>query len=162
MLLHLLSNIAHLPVTKTVVKGSGMGKAIGSIEKHSKCKGSPNETAISERVQQVKDAWQASVKAKKPNDTLTIKESASSPKRPVEVSAPSPVPKRAKTEPELKTTAFSSLLKKVQKPTTSDSSKSTSVKLENIGASTSLTYTNQSSGQREKKGKTAFRGTLCL
>ena len=154
MLLHLLSNIAHLPVTKTVVKGSGMGKAIGSIEKHSKCKGTPNETAISERVQQVKDAWQASVKAKKPNDAVTINESASSPKRPVEVSASSPVTKRVKTEPEVKTTAFSSLLKKVQKPAMNESATAMTVtKLENIGTTTSLTESNKSSAQREKKGE---------
>ena len=34
LLLHLLTNITKLPVTKSVVKDSGMGKVIGSIEKH--------------------------------------------------------------------------------------------------------------------------------
>lgn len=65
LLLHLLSNIVDLPVTKTVVKSSGMGKAIGAIEKHSACKGTPNEAAIIERVANIKEAWQKSVKARK-------------------------------------------------------------------------------------------------
>lgn len=66
-LLHLLTNITNLPVTKSVVKDSGMGKAIGSVEKHSICIGSPNETAIKERVKNIKDAWNKSVKALKVN-----------------------------------------------------------------------------------------------
>lgn len=64
-MLHLLTNIKDLPVTKSLVKQSGMGKAIGSIEKHSICAGTPNETAIMDRVQQIKSAWNASVKARK-------------------------------------------------------------------------------------------------
>jgi hypothetical protein len=65
LLLQLLSNIKDLPVTKSLVKQSGMGKAIGSIEKHSICAGTPNETAIMGRVQEIKAAWNASVKARK-------------------------------------------------------------------------------------------------
>ena len=48
-----------------MVLDSGMGKAIRDIEKHKICKGTANETAIKTRVQAVKDAWNASVKANK-------------------------------------------------------------------------------------------------
>lgn len=162
MLLHLLSNIAKLPVTKTVVKGSGMGKTIGSVEKHSKCKGTPNETAISERVQRVKDAWQASVKAKKSKDEPK-KETTSSPKRPVDVSASSSAAKRTKPDTELKSTTFSSLLKKVQKTTpgseatqNGDSPKSKSLpKSENSTASNAGDSNEESSDQQDKKGPCA-------
>jgi hypothetical protein len=65
LLLHLLSNIVHLPVTKEAVKESGMGKAIGSIEKHPICAGTPNEGVIRDRLLDVKTAWNASVKANK-------------------------------------------------------------------------------------------------
>lgn len=65
LLLHLLSTIKDLPVTKSIVKQSGMGKAIGSIGKHSMCAGTPNETAIMDRVAGIKSAWNASVKARK-------------------------------------------------------------------------------------------------
>lgn len=65
LLLHLLTNIKDLPVTKSLVKQSGMGKAIGSIEKHPICANTPNQQAIVDRVQQIKTAWNASVKARK-------------------------------------------------------------------------------------------------
>ena len=68
LLLQLLTNMVYLPVGKTHVKKSGMGKLIGSIEKHAMVKGTPNEAAVSDRVQKVKDAWQASVKARKARD----------------------------------------------------------------------------------------------
>jgi hypothetical protein len=42
-----------------------MGKAIGSIEKHKICAGTPNEHGVKERVQQIKEAWNKSVKALK-------------------------------------------------------------------------------------------------
>ena len=71
MLLHLLSNIKDLPVTKSIVKQSGMGKAIGSIGKHSICAGTPNETAIMDRVDGIKSAWNASVKARKDKVSAT-------------------------------------------------------------------------------------------
>ena len=61
-MLHLLTNITKLPVTKSVVKNSGMGKAIGSIEKHKICASTPNESAIKERVKGIKEAWNKSVK----------------------------------------------------------------------------------------------------
>lgn len=122
LLLHLLSNIVHLPVTKNVVKTSGMGKAIGQIEKHPLCVGSANETAITERVQQVKDAWNASVKHRKsseapppppaPPATVVVATASSSVnKRSADSDAPSPAaaPKKTKTN----VSSFSSLLQKV-------------------------------------------------
>lgn len=68
LLLQLLSTIVHLPVTKSIVRQSGMGKAIGTVEKHRICKDTPNEAVVKERVQSVKDAWYASVKARKIQD----------------------------------------------------------------------------------------------
>ena len=65
LLLHLLTNIIKLPVTKSIVKDSGMGKAIGSIEKHKICVGTPNEATIKEKVRLIKEAWNKSVKALK-------------------------------------------------------------------------------------------------
>jgi len=65
LLLHLLSNVKDLPVTTSVVKASKLGPAIGKLGKHSICKGTPNESAILERVSGIKDAWKASVKARK-------------------------------------------------------------------------------------------------
>ena len=64
-MLHLLTTIKDLPVTKSLVKQSGMGKAIGTIGKHSICAGTPNESAIMDRVSGIKSAWNASVKARK-------------------------------------------------------------------------------------------------
>jgi TFIIS helical bundle-like domain len=137
LLLHLLSNIIHLPVTKTVVKTSGMGKAIGQIEKHPKCVGTANESAISERVQQVKDAWNASVKQRKSQDVpppAPTSPAAAAPavvavsnvnKRAAEKDAPSPAAsaKKVKTVP----SSFSTLLKKVSGSNASAVNKSSSV-----------------------------------
>jgi hypothetical protein len=99
-----------------------MGKAIGQIEKHPICVGTANESAISERVQQVKDAWKASVKQRKGQDappstrapappTVTVVASNSANKRTAESDAPSP----AASVKKVKTAApsFSTLLKKV-------------------------------------------------
>ena len=76
LLLHLLTNIIELPVTKSVVKDSGMGKAIGSIEKHQICAGTLNETAVRERVDKIKAAWNRSVKALK--EKVSIEQSSPS------------------------------------------------------------------------------------
>lgn len=109
LLLHLLSNIVNLPVTKSTVKDSGMGKAIGTVEKHRLCNGTPNEAAIKERVQQIKDAWHASVKARKPLDTS--KEGA---KRPSDTTSNASSAKRVKTEIDpKKSSSFTTLLNKV-------------------------------------------------
>ena len=160
MLLHLLSNVASLPVTKSVVKDSGMGKAVGSIEKHSKCNGTPNESAIKERVQRVKDEWQASVKARK------AKNATESSKRPSDVplSVSSPTLKRPKTEARPSSTAFSTLLKKVSKPATTkqdDAIKGDAVEKksppkvdsQNVSKATNGTEGAQSNGEPpDKKG----------
>ena len=75
LLLQLLTNMIYLPVGKSHVKKSGMGKLIGSIEKHAMVKGTPNEAAVLDRVQKVKDAWQASVKARRAKDAEATKKS---------------------------------------------------------------------------------------
>lgn len=111
----LLSSIAHLPVTKSVVKGSGMNKAINTIEKHKICKGTPNEASILKRVKVIKDRWNASVKARKAKDVV-----ANGSKRPVEHSVTASSAKKVKTESsngtEKKQSSLSSLLKKVSDP----------------------------------------------
>lgn len=68
LLLHLLSNLVQLPVTKSLVISTGMGKSIGQIEKHRICVGTANEAAIIDRIQHVKEAWHASVKQRKNQD----------------------------------------------------------------------------------------------
>lgn len=109
MLLHLLSSIINMPVTRSVVKDSGMGNAIGTIGKHAICKGTPNEATIKERVQQIKDAWHASVKARKPPEAPKEAAKRAAPEPP----SPSPA-KRVKPDVEQKKpTSFTSLLKKV-------------------------------------------------
>ena len=65
LLLHLLSNIIPLPVTKEMVTSSRLGKLVSSVEKHTICVGSPNESAIKTRINQVKERWSASVKARR-------------------------------------------------------------------------------------------------
>ena len=63
LLLHLLSNIAPLPVTKEMVTTSRLGKTVSSVEKHNLCVRGANEAAIKSRIQHVKECWSASVKA---------------------------------------------------------------------------------------------------
>jgi hypothetical protein len=113
LLLHLLSSVTGLPVTKSVVKASGMGKAIGSIEKHALVVGTPNETAVKDRVQSIKDSWHASVKALKGKDTPAATNTAT--KRQIESPVTSPVSaKRTKVvDDSKKVSTFSSLMKKV-------------------------------------------------
>lgn len=97
-------------MTKSTVKDSGMGKAIGSVEKHRLCKDTPNESAIKNRVQQVKDAWHASVKARKPLDLAKDGSKRASDSSPTHA----PSVKRIKVEIDpKKSSSFSTLLKKV-------------------------------------------------
>jgi hypothetical protein len=111
LLLHLLKNIADLPVWTSVVKTSGLGKAIGSIEKNRICSGSPNEGPIKERVALVKDHWKASVKARKIIDPQSkVGEKREPPVVPTE--AASPAAKRTKVSESPKSSYFSSLVKK--------------------------------------------------
>ena len=129
----MLTNIVNLPVTKSLVKDSGMGKAVGAIEKHSLCRGSPNETVIQERVANIKEAWQASVKARKAQDVKDSPVVAKAVKRETPSSLPSinqPAVKKAKVDrsDDTKKSSLSSLLAKVSsgnamvKPKTSSSS----------------------------------------
>lgn len=109
LLLHLLTNIAQLPVTKGIVKESGMGKAIGSIEKHKICVDSPNKLAIVERVDAIKDAWKVSVKVRKDKPTPASDPSVLT-KRGLDSSPPAA--KKAKLD-DTKKSSLSSLLTKV-------------------------------------------------
>ena len=65
LLLHLLSCICMLPVSKEMVTSSKLGKQVAAVEKHKICVGSMNESAIKERVSKVKKQWSASVKRMK-------------------------------------------------------------------------------------------------
>lgn len=114
LLLHLLTNIAQLPVTKGIVKESGMGKAIGSIEKHKICVDSPNKLAIVERIDAIKDAWKVSVKIRKDKPKPASDPSMST-KRGLDGSPPAA--KKAKVD-DTKKSSLSSLLTKVT-PTSS-------------------------------------------
>ena len=117
LLLHLLTNITLLPVTKSIVKESGMGKAVGSIGKHRLIVDSPNKVAITERVNAIKDAWHKSVKVRKDrpqNSTAVASGQPSSTKRALgSHSLPSSPAKKIKTD-DNKKSSFSSLLKKVE------------------------------------------------
>lgn len=117
-LLHLLSCIVNLPVTKNAVKESGMGKAIGTIEKHPICKDTPNEAAISKRVQDIKEAWNASVKARKATESTSDVTNTSSKRANDESNDSQSSSKKAKLVPPTakKSSSFSSLLKKVSGP----------------------------------------------
>jgi len=120
LLLHLLDSITNLPVTKEMITQSNAGKAVAAVKTHSICKGTPNESAIKERVAKLKEEWSASVRARK--NEVTNK-SAISAKRP----APAPafadgqsLPKKAKPtiahSPPIgakKSSSLSSLLQKV-------------------------------------------------
>jgi hypothetical protein len=144
----LLSNVIELPVTKSIVKESGMGKAIGSIEKHKICADSPNAVAVKERVAKIKSAWHKSVKALAEkvlagipsqefyfvivtrvlsNLFLFLAPQTPAPKRESEPSQldSHPVAKKARTE-EKKPSSFSTLLKKVKPESNPVSEKSIS------------------------------------
>lgn len=117
-ILHLLSSIPNLPVTKDIIKDSGLGKAVGSIEKHSSFRNSPNLNAVASRVQKIKDSWHARVKAQKMIESVVPNGETSKPlKRPAESSAADIQAKKTKAsvqnEEPKKVSAFSSLLKKV-------------------------------------------------
>ena len=65
LLLHLLSNIEQLPVSKQMVTSTKLGKQINAVAKHRICVGTLNEKAIKERVDKVKQSWMVSVKKMK-------------------------------------------------------------------------------------------------
>ena len=108
--------MSELPVTKSIVKESGMGKAIGSLEKNKICVGTPNEEPIKERVSAIKDAWHKSVKARKEKPKPKETSEKNPPvKRELDTSTASensaPLPKKAKVDDSKK--SFSSLLQKM-------------------------------------------------
>jgi hypothetical protein len=157
-------------VTKVSIKDSGLGKAVGAVERHKICKGSPHENAIVQRVERIKQAWHARVKSQKMNDAATIPSSATNElKRPIDNSTHNQtVVKKMKPEEkkatvnieEKKVSSFSSLLKKVSAPSSSSSSNvnapSTSkVTAVNIGAERSIKDAPAATGVTvgTKKGK---------
>jgi TFIIS helical bundle-like domain len=133
--LHLLTSIEHLPVTKASIKDSGLGKAVGAVEKHKICKSSPHATAIVQRVERIKQAWHARVKSQKINESSSTETNEL--KRPIESSNTSPASvKKMKQVPlieekkittiteEKKNLSFSNLLKKVAAPSSNGTSTS--------------------------------------
>lgn len=116
-----MSCIVSLPVTKNAVKESGMGKVIGTIEKHPICKGTPNEAAIAKRVQDIKESWNASVKARKAVESTSDLPNTSS-KRVHEENDSQISSKKVKVSSSTakKSSAFSSLVKKVSGPPKDD------------------------------------------
>jgi len=111
LLLHLLTNISPLPVTKEMVTSSRLGKAVAALEKHKICVGSLNETSIKNRVRQVKESWSASVKAQK--NQQAPQSSMSGGKRQLEEHAPTAT-KKSKRESAASSSSLSNLLKKVE------------------------------------------------
>ena len=113
LLLHLLSMITPLPVTKDMVTSSRLGKAVSAIEKDKICVGTKNEAAIKNRISEVKSRWSASVKAQKSKATNGANNVAVK-RQTVEVTSASPPPaKKAKVEAP-SSSSLSSLLKKVE------------------------------------------------
>jgi hypothetical protein len=163
LLLHLLSNITYLPVTKSVVKESGMGKAIGSMEKLKMYIGTLNEEPIKERVSKIKEAWNKSVKSRKEKtneNEATV--SKATHKRGLDdlsqISAP--IGKKSKFEDTKKLSSLSSLMKKMAPAskqllkTTTESAKAT----ESVDGSTNLPALKRQ--KKRVKWKDHFGGNL--
>ena len=72
LLLHLLSNITHLPVTKEMVANSKLGKAVVAIGSHKICTEATNESTIREAIALFKEQWSASVKQQLKHVSITI------------------------------------------------------------------------------------------
>jgi hypothetical protein len=148
-----------LPVTKSIVKESGLGKLVGSLEKHRICANSPNKVAIVERINVIKEAWHKSVKLRKDrlqrnvptsDKTSSKRSSESSPKQ------YSPTAKKVKVD-DTKKSSFSSLLKKVDTASVLNSSDKSS-SLAN-GDASKRTATTKKAGKR-LKWKDHFGGKL--
>mmetsp|Transcript_52 Transcript_52/g.118 ORF Transcript_52/g.118 Transcript_52/m.118 type:complete len:717 (+) Transcript_52:1094-3244(+) len=112
LLLHLLSMITPLPVTKDMVTSSRLGKAVSAIEKDKICVGTKNEAAIKNRISEVKSRWSASVKAQKSKSASGGNNAPVKRQTAEETSAPPPA-KKAKVEAP-RASSLSSLLKKVE------------------------------------------------
>lgn len=130
MLLHLLKNIADLPVTASMVKQSGLGKLVGSIEKHRVCSG-PNEGNIRQNVDLVKSLWKASVKARKIAEGASQPKLSVVPKReaPTSNEPASPSAKRAKVTESSPKSSLSSLLNRMSGSNSGASQSSVSTKM---------------------------------
>lgn len=131
-MLHLLTSIAPLPVTKEMVTTCRLGKAVVAVLKHSICVGTPNEKSISTRVQNVKTKWSEAVKALKNVSRLLYissnkmmlsiinhvyshhYQSTNAPAKRANVDDAVPVSKKVKREAPPAKPALSNLLKKVQ------------------------------------------------
>jgi hypothetical protein len=114
LLLHLLTMITPLPVTKDMVTSSRLGKAVSAIEKDKICVGTKNEAAIKNRISEVKSRWSASVKAQKSKITNGTNNVPVKRQLAEEISLP-PV-KKAKVEAP-RSSSLSNLLKKVESNT---------------------------------------------
>jgi len=112
LLLHLLSNITDLPVTKDMVTSSKLGRAVAGVEKHRICVGGKNEPAIRERVTRVKEHWSASVRRMKQIQPQDGKNNVSQ-KRQIQFLDNVTVSKKVKAEDQKEKVSFSSLVKKV-------------------------------------------------
>lgn len=114
LLLVLVENTTNLPVTKAIVKDSGLGIMIGKIGKHSICAGTPNEGPIKERVKQLKEAWNKSVKAMKEKAAAAVStDKKEGKKRDIDAPAAAPAAKKARVEDTKKKSSLSNLLKSV-------------------------------------------------
>lgn len=154
MLLHTLSSIIYLPVTRSIVKDSGLGKRVAVLGKHKLVVGTPNEAAVQERVQAIKDTWKAAVKmykdeaveeqSKPVSKSVGEKRPPSTETEPV-VSKPIKKAKHESTKPSSKT-SFSSLLKKASAASTSCSngSSKTSTRAQSAGSDSRASTASQS------------------
>mmetsp|Transcript_16766 Transcript_16766/g.23671 ORF Transcript_16766/g.23671 Transcript_16766/m.23671 type:complete len:847 (-) Transcript_16766:382-2922(-) len=115
LLLHMLTHVSELPVSKSVVMSSGLGKAIGGVEKHKICARTKNEDAIKGRIQKIKGNWNASVKQIRQRGDNSKKESR---KRYRE--QPSEPSKAVKASQDTKKSSFSNLLAKASASASSD------------------------------------------
>jgi hypothetical protein len=161
-LLHLLTNISQLPVTKSVVKESGMGKAIGSIDKHKICVDTPNEAPIKERVLEIKDAWNKSVKVRKekPQENAASDGKPSLKRELESVQAPSPSAKKSKLD-DSKRSSFSSLLKKMAPSSTKSPDKSAADNSKTAAnGDSSRKVASQKKQKKRVKWKDHFGGNL--
>lgn len=112
LLLHLLTNITDLPVTKDMVTSSKLGRAVAGVEKHRICVGGKNEAAIKERVTRVKGHWSASVRRMKQIQPQDGKNNNSQ-KRSMQFVENSSLAKKSKVDDQKEKVSFSSLMKKV-------------------------------------------------
>eukprot|EP00540_Astrosyne_radiata_P006707 CAMPEP_0116866362 /NCGR_PEP_ID=MMETSP0418-20121206/25980_1 /TAXON_ID=1158023 /ORGANISM="Astrosyne radiata, Strain 13vi08-1A" /LENGTH=812 /DNA_ID=CAMNT_0004501975 /DNA_START=803 /DNA_END=3241 /DNA_ORIENTATION=- len=132
LLLLMLTSMRDLPVTRSMVKETGLGKRVGSIEKQKISAGTMNESAIMTRVKAIKDAWNKSVKAHQSKDSPDTKKRRAG-------SLQSQGPKKTKVDDGEKKGSFSNLLKKISTP---KSTKSNPISKPPISSGTSANTLN--------------------